>query len=145
LREDTSRVSFSSISEFAEKIRQQNLGDTYLACHAKRYAILISVLSPYFTSRNLDVLDIGYSKLTGLLNEVFGVKVDSLGLDPDHQIPTGTYYHFDLHDAKYPNTWRKDLPKYAVVICLVTRICQQSLGRSLLHVLCFWRDCRGRA
>lgn len=116
MHEDVHQTSFSNISEFAKRIRDQNPGNEYVAFHAKRYATLISVLSPYFKGRKLDVLDIGFSQLTGLLNDTFGVKVDSLGLEPDHHTSSGTYYHFDLDNTQYPNTQRKDLPKYDVVI-----------------------------
>ena len=107
---------FVSISALADRIRKQNPSNGYVAFHAKRYPTLISVLSSYFTSSKLEVLDIGYSQLSGLLNDTFGVTVDSLGLEPDHRIGTGTYYHFDLDDVQHPISWRKDLPKYDVVV-----------------------------
>jgi SAM-dependent methyltransferase len=46
----------------------------------------------------------------------FNTSVDSLGLEPDTELPTGRHYCFDLNETQYLEHWRTGLPLYDVVV-----------------------------
>lgn len=102
----------------------------YTYFHAKRYATLISLLPAYLESPNPTIMDVGRSQLTAQLFKRFNVRVDSLGLEADHQLETGHYYHMDLNDTQHPNLWPKNFPRYDVVIA--AEVIEH------LHVSPFW-------
>lgn len=91
------------------------VAEDYARFHAPRYAYLLSLLQDRVPA-NGRVLDIGWSRLTGALQQRFGVPVDALGFDLDSSIPTGDYYHFDLNDCQHRERWRGDLPSYDVIV-----------------------------
>jgi SAM-dependent methyltransferase len=92
-----------------------NLG--YEAFHAPRFAYLLKLLErERLVSSSSRVLDIGASRLTELVRERFGVRVDTLGFAEDRPGPTGDHYSFDLNLSQSESTWRRGLPAYDVLI-----------------------------
>jgi hypothetical protein len=98
----------------AESIRGSDRG--YGAFHARRFAYLLDLLAQLHLDEQTRVLDIGRSRLTELINARFRARVDSLGFDPDSKTAEGDHYHFDLNDAQREKTWRRDIPRYDVIV-----------------------------
>jgi hypothetical protein len=70
----------------------------YDAFHAPRYQYLVKRLErDGLIGRDTKVLDIGPSRLTGMLRDRFGARVDTLGFDADSKSPVGDNYRFDLN------------------------------------------------
>jgi len=88
----------------------------YTAFHAPRYAHLLQKLAEHGVSSETRVLDIGRSRLTELIGERFGCRVDSLGFLPDATTPEGRHYEFDLNRSQRREDWRTDLPEYDVIV-----------------------------
>jgi cyclopropane fatty-acyl-phospholipid synthase-like methyltransferase len=100
---------------FSEKsIRGDDCG--YIAYHAPRYAYLLKVLAELGVTAESKVLDIGPSRLTGLIGEQFGSSVDSLGIGPYPVAGSAAHYEFDLNLAQNHADWRTDLPTYDFVV-----------------------------
>jgi hypothetical protein len=110
------RSLLSNAPALARRIRLENPGNDYIAFHAQRYATLLAILSTYLAVPNRSVLDVGRTELTDLIGETFNVRVDSLGLERDRRTANGDHYQMDLNDAQFPDRWRKDLPKYDIVV-----------------------------
>jgi SAM-dependent methyltransferase len=113
----------------AADIRGEDRG--YVAYHAPRYAYLLELLARFGAGPYSTVLDIGPSRLTSLLRERFGSRVDSLGFGPDRAEPgglgggedlrgtdrqAGRHFGFDLNLAQDEAGWRRDLPRYDFVV-----------------------------
>jgi SAM-dependent methyltransferase len=45
-----------------------------------------------------------------------GIRVDSLGLEPDAELSTGRHYCFDLNETQYRDRWRSGLGPYDLVV-----------------------------
>jgi len=103
-----------SRSERIAAIRGEDQG--YVAYHAPRYAYLLELLAKYGLRSGSTLLDIGPSRLTGLIRERFGASVDSLGFGEDETRPEGHHFAFDLNLAQKPESWRYDLPRYDFVV-----------------------------
>lgn len=105
----------------AAEIRGDDTG--YLAYHAPRYAYVMDVLARHGLGPGAKLLDIGPSRLTGLLGERFGCRVDTLGFGDDGPRGDrrghleGRHFAFDLNRAQEQETWRRDLPVYDFVVC----------------------------
>src|SRR5262245_6042356 len=97
-----------------EKDRQPNTG--YVAFHRPRFEFVLAVLRRHVAVGSPRILDIGRSHLTTLIAESFRTRVDSLGLEPDEELATGSHHCFDLNDAQHPERWRRDLGPYDVVV-----------------------------
>ena len=98
----------------ASSIRGEDCG--YVAYHAPRYAFLLRLLSEYSVTASTTLLDIGPSRLTTLIRERFGVRVDSLGLGSDHSENGANHFEFDLNLTQNAPHWRKDLAQYEFVV-----------------------------
>jgi len=98
----------------ASAIRGEDCG--YVAYHAPRYAFLLRLLAEYGVTADTTLLDIGPSRLTALIRESFGVRVDSLGFGPDHAVDGARHFEFDLNLAQDETQWRQDLPQYEFVV-----------------------------
>src|SRR5919197_1506019 len=98
----------------ASSIRGKDCG--YVAYHAPRYAFLLQLLAEYGVTASTTLLDIGPSRLTTLIHEGFGVRVDSMGFGPDHLADGARHFEFDLNFAQDETHWRKDLPRYECVV-----------------------------
>ncbi len=98
----------------ARAIRGENQG--YVAYHAPRYAYLLEVLAKYGLGADSTLLDIGPSRLTTLIQERFGIAVDSLGFGEDRVTREGRHFGFDLNLAQRKESWRRDLPRYDFVV-----------------------------
>jgi SAM-dependent methyltransferase len=96
-----------------EKDSRPNRG--YLAFHRPRFAMVIDILRRSTETRPR-VLDVGRSPLTTMIHEELGVPVDSLGLEPDDELPTGRHFSFDLNDAQFRDRWRTGLGPYDAVV-----------------------------
>jgi SAM-dependent methyltransferase len=94
--------------------RESNAG--YVAFHAPRFAFLLDLLGHHLRGERHRVLDVGPSNLTPELARRFGGKVDSLGLEPEEDLPDGHHFHFDLNDAQERTRWRTDLGPYDVIV-----------------------------
>jgi len=105
-----------SLSRVALDIRRSDPSDLYAAFHAVRYAFLLRALADYITDARCRVLDIGPSKLTALIAQTFGVRVQSLGLSEHHDAGASRHYTFDLNESQEPARWRADLGPYDVVV-----------------------------
>src|SRR6516225_9931252 len=82
----------------------------YIAYHAPRYVFLVQLLTKLELSVCPRVLDIGPSKLTGLIRDASRVKVDTLGFGSDEIGETGRHFEFDLNSTQNAGSWRRDLP-----------------------------------
>jgi SAM-dependent methyltransferase len=87
----------------------------YVAFHAKRFAFLLQLLCTYITDDSRRVLDIGPSKLTALIAQTLGVRVDSLGFTDDPHA-AAKHFGFDLNDAQDPARWRADIGPYDIIV-----------------------------
>ena len=90
--------------------------DGYAAYHAPRYAFVLAQLAALGVSARSHLLDIGPSRLTGLVRERFGARVDSLGYLRDDAPDGMRHVEFDLNLAQDDATWRRDLPRYDGVV-----------------------------
>ncbi len=62
------------------------------------------------------VLDIGRSKLTLLIHDRFGVRVDNLGFFRPGPTKEGWYFRYDLNETQTRERWRTDLPQYDIIV-----------------------------
>jgi SAM-dependent methyltransferase len=104
-----------SLRDRRRHVRNAVRGDAYSLLHAPRYAELLTLLDEYIRPES-KVLDIGRSRLTGLIKETYGVTVDSLGFTRDGPTAEGTNYWYDLNRAQDPERWRRDLSGYDVIV-----------------------------
>lgn len=115
------------------EIRGEDRG--YLAYHAPRYRYLLEVASRYLPPEDARVLEIGPSPLGPLLAATLGCAVDSLGLEPEEDRPSGHHFHFDLDECTGapapPGMPHYDLVVFAEVI--------EHLHTSPVHTLTFAR------
>ncbi len=88
----------------------------YTAYHAPRYAFVLKLLEAHGAGKDSRILDIGRSELTRLIASRFGIRVDSLGFEPDYTSGEGQHFHFDLNRAQLENEWRRDLPTYDFIV-----------------------------
>ena len=105
----------SSLRKRRRAVRAAVDGDVYAMLHAPRYAELLALLDDYVQADSR-VLDIGRSRLTGLIKDTFGVAVDSLGFAKNGPTAEGTNYWYDLNLAQHEDKWRRDIPAYDVVV-----------------------------
>ncbi len=98
----------------ARAIRGDDRG--YVAYHAPRFAHLLAQLDGSGLDGSSRLLDVGRSRLTALLHQRFGVPVDSLGFGADHDTPEGRHWGFDLERTQRQEDWRRDLPRYDLVV-----------------------------
>jgi uncharacterized protein len=99
-----------------EAARLRGRDEGYTAYHAPRYSVLLSLLERYGVGPGTPVLDIGPSRLTSWIREHFAAPVDSLGFGEDGAGPAGRHFAFDLNRAQRVEEWRRDLPRYRVVV-----------------------------
>jgi SAM-dependent methyltransferase len=104
----------SPLTTASQKDSRPNEG--YLAFHRPRFAFLVDLLRRRVAGARPRILDIGRSPLTTLIAEALGVRVDSLGLEPDEELATGRHVAFDLNDTHDPARWRRDLGPYDVIV-----------------------------
>lgn len=97
------------------KIKAAKLTDSYIGYHAPRYAFIIKRLSGYMNDSS-KILDVGRSKLTDLVAEIYNRSVDSLGLEQYSKTNTGVHYHFDLNDCQYKEKWPSNIPRYDIIV-----------------------------
>jgi SAM-dependent methyltransferase len=88
----------------------------YTAFHAPRYALVLEELASRGVGPETRLLDIGRSRLTELLHERFGCRVDSLGFPPDGDTPQGRHFQFDLNRSQRREDWRTELPQFDVIV-----------------------------
>jgi 2-polyprenyl-3-methyl-5-hydroxy-6-metoxy-1,4-benzoquinol methylase len=88
----------------------------YAAFHSPRFTFLVHILRTQLQQESPRVLDVGRSPLTALIAQELGIKVASLGLEPDEETPAGHHYRFDLNETQSRERWRLDLGPYDVVV-----------------------------
>jgi SAM-dependent methyltransferase len=98
-----------------EQIREHYAGHAYIAYQAPRFSMLLGMLKRYVGPESR-ILDIGRTVLTHMASAIFKRPVDSLGFEPDAEIDGARHYQFDLNAAQNPEQWRKDTPRYDVII-----------------------------
>ena len=98
----------------ARAIRGDDRG--YTAFHAPRYAYALEVLARHGVHAGSSVLDIGKSRLSALIHERFGCRVDTLGFEDDHSTAHGRHFGFDLNRTQNDADWRRDLPRYDAIM-----------------------------
>ena len=103
------------IQKVIEESLRRYPGDGYLRYHARRYSDILCLLEKKYV-KGWRVLDIGRSKLTEIVNEYFGCKVDTLGLESDGTVPSGKNYRFDLNKTQNQQDWRNDIGAYDIII-----------------------------
>ena len=115
----------------------KNQSDHYFLFHSKRYNFLIELAGKYIKRKDFKILDIGYSKLTGLLSKKFNVPVDILDRGKIDN-PFGNSYIFDLNDSGHSEKWPKECGKYDIIVLaeVIEHLCV-----SPIHVLSFLRSC----
>jgi len=91
-------------------------GDPHVAFHSPRYVTVLKQVQRYLAPVEKRILDVGPSTLTELLRDQFGLRVDTMGFTPDRRTPRGDHYLYDLNEARWPERWRQDLPRYDVVV-----------------------------
>jgi SAM-dependent methyltransferase len=87
----------------------------YLAFHRPRFEFLMKLVEAEAPPA-ARILDIGPSPFTSMLRASSRAPVDSLGLEPEADSPTGHHYHFNLNDTQHQEKWRRDLGPYDVVV-----------------------------
>jgi len=97
-------------------IRRRFPGDRYVAYHAPRYSMMLTLMKRYVPPPGGRILDIGGSKLSALIHQTFSVTVDTLDLGPDGPRPYGVNFNFDLNQAQWEDRWRADLLRYDLVV-----------------------------
>jgi len=103
------------MNEYLSKALECNTESGYLRYHAPRYEILLSILHKYYKGDNT-VLDIGCSPFTAIASGSLKANIDTLGFEPDKETDTGVNYNFDLNNAQHSEMWRRDIPKYDIII-----------------------------
>jgi len=98
------------------EIQRAAAGNSYTCFHAPRYATVIELVRPFVRGASTRILDIGRSDLTSLLHENLNVPVDTLGFDAEGPTATGFHYQFDLNQSQSADRWRRNLPRYDVVV-----------------------------
>jgi SAM-dependent methyltransferase len=91
-----------------QKDAEPNVG--YVAFHKPRFSFVVALLRPYVKDC---VLDVGRSQLTSMIARELGVRVDSLGLEPDEELSTGRHYCIDLNE---PQNEPRGLGRYDAVV-----------------------------
>jgi hypothetical protein len=97
-----------------EKDTEPNAG--YIAFHRPRFTFLIDLLRHNVRTTDARILDVGRSYLTTMMHDELGTRIDSLGLEPEQDVPSGHHYCFDLNDAQYRERWRTDIGPYDVIV-----------------------------
>jgi len=87
----------------------------YFRYHSPRYDMLMKKIHKYY-AENSKILEIGRSRFAKMAYNFFGVNIDGLGFGEDKKTLTGFNYNFDLNDAQDLEKWRKDLPKYDIIL-----------------------------
>jgi hypothetical protein len=87
----------------------------YFLYHAPRYEILMKRIHEYHTESS-KILGIGRSRFSKMAYNFFGAEIDSMGLGKDRKTLTGYHYQFDFNHTQDPVKWRKDLPKYDIIL-----------------------------
>lgn len=93
-----------------------NIAEGYRAFHAPRHAYLLRLLESLGVNAQTRVLDIGPSHFTTLARNKSGARVDTLGFGEDKRSSDGDHYEFDLNRAQRHEDWRRDLPRYDVIV-----------------------------
>jgi SAM-dependent methyltransferase len=106
----------TEIATTVARICEASHDDGYNSYHAPRYTALLTLLSEHLPGPDGRILDIGRSALTDLIRQTCGVRVDTLGFEPDERAEAGDHYHFNLNDAQQEALWRRDLPAYDVIV-----------------------------
>jgi SAM-dependent methyltransferase len=90
----------------------------YEAFHRPRFAFLLDTLRPYAARAQgqARLLDVGASPLTAMLARELGLRVDTLGLEPDGEVDGRRHFHFDLNEAQFPDRWRTDVGRYDIIV-----------------------------
>lgn len=88
----------------------------YDAYHAPRYEFLLRVLEKQGVGASSAVLDVGPSRLTSLIRERLGARVDTLGFGEDRREAGHSHFGFDLNLAASREGWRRDIPAYDAVV-----------------------------
>ena len=87
----------------------------YFLYHAPRYEVLMEKIHEYHTESS-KILEIGRSRFSKMAYNFFGADIDSMGFGKDRKTLTGYHYQFDLNHTQDPVKWRKDLPKYDIIL-----------------------------
>jgi hypothetical protein len=99
----------------SQKEAEPNAG--YIAFHAPRFAFVVELLRSYVRNPGTRrVLDVGRSHLSTKLARELGVRVDSVGLEPDEELPTGRHYRLDLNETQSEGGPPSGLGPYDVVV-----------------------------
>ncbi|MCO1335702.1 class I SAM-dependent methyltransferase [Microbulbifer sp. OS29] len=97
-----------------QEMLKKNPCSGYIRYHMPRYVSLFDTVCNYYNNE-ISILDIGRSPFTEALISRFRA-VDSLGFDSEKSSNRGDHYNFDLNNCRDTELWRKDLPKYDVVV-----------------------------
>jgi SAM-dependent methyltransferase len=101
----------------SEPGNEAGINVAYEAFHAPRFAYLLRLAEREgLIGPSTRVLDIGASRLTEMIRERFGARVDTLGFTGDRESTRGNHYEFDLNRSQHESMWRRDLPTYDVII-----------------------------
>ncbi|WP_444895721.1 methyltransferase domain-containing protein [Microbulbifer sp. SSSA005] len=86
----------------------------YLRYHFPRFEILFDTVSHYHED-GFRILDIGRSDFTEVLISKFQ-NVDTLGLERESDNSISRHFNFNLNDCRDRSLWRRDVPKYDIII-----------------------------
>ena len=103
------------MNQYLYKIVSNNKNNAYLQYHAARYNKLLNLLFQYYTGKQR-ILDIGRSVFTEIAFGLLKTKIDTLGFEEDKETEFGFNYKFDLNNTQDPKNFRKDIPKYDIII-----------------------------
>lgn len=88
----------------------------YVGFHSRRFATMLAGLEAAGITRKSQILDVGPTFSSILLQHHFKCRVDAMSFSPDEETPFGSNYQFDLNRAQHEPTWRTDLPKYDAIV-----------------------------
>jgi SAM-dependent methyltransferase len=99
-----------------DEIVQRFPGDDYAGFHSRRYALVLERLTEH-APRATTILDVGPSKLTTLVAELYGRAVDTVGFeDVGANNSGGKHYEFDLNRLP-ADAGPAALGRYDLVLC----------------------------
>lgn len=87
----------------------------YLAFHRPRFEFLLGLVKEQIRGP-CRILDIGPSAFTTMLRASLRLRIDSLGLEPEHSSPDGDHYQLNLNDTQDRDRCRRDLGPYDLVV-----------------------------
>lgn len=88
----------------------------YVQFHQRRYDHLLRAIDRLGAESGAPCLDVGPSPFTQVLRQKTGMRVDSLGLQPDQKGREGDHFELDLNHCQQVRKCRRDLGPYKIIV-----------------------------